>query len=638
MDRNSVIGIILIVAILFGYTLWTMPTEEERAALQRRADSLATVEAEKHARIADESLKADSVNAIAASSPIDTAISPEDRALVDSLRHAGLSKRFGLFAPASEGVAEEVAIANDRLQVSFSTKGARPTVMVLKEYRTYAQSPLLLADPDSGRYAFTFRADQGDISTEDLYFRVEKIDEDAVRFIAPTSSAGKELRITYRLDSASYFLHTDLAFEGMRDLVDPAFFQFNWEIAGRSNEKHQPSEAQKCGIYYKYFTDDRDYIGETKAEEEKLIGRTNWVAFKQDFFTVAMVSDDGFSSNGSRIAVRPIESHAPSGNESRAAHTKHYAATLFFEKGKDADPAVSMRYYLGPNHFGTLRRTEIADFQKIIDLGWGIFGWMNQWLVIPIFNWLDGWGWNYGIIILVLTIVIKLLLMPLTYKNLVASAKMRVLKPEMDAINEKHKDGDAMKKQSATMDLYRKAGVNPASGCVPMLIQLPVLYAMFRFFPASIELRQEKFLWADDLSSYDSIFEWSQYIPLLSDSYGNHISLFTLLMAASTIVYSVINQKQMPSQQNMPGMKLMIYLFPIMMLFFLNNFSAGLSYYYLLANLISIAQMTVLKSWFVDEGKIRAQLELNMRTPKKKSKWQQRLEDLQKQQQQQRRK
>ena len=638
MDRNSVIGIILIVAILFGYTLWTMPTEEERAAIQRRADSLATVEAEKHARLADESLKADSAKAITAASPIDTASSPEDRALVDSLRLAGLNKRFGLFAPASEGVAEEITIANDRLQVSFSTKGARPTVMVLKEYRTYAQTPLLLADPDSGRYAFTFRADQGDISTEDLYFRVEKIGEDAVRFTAPTSSAGKELRITYQLDSASYFLRTDLAFEGMRDLVDPAFFLFNWEIAGRSNEKHQPSEAQKCGIYYKYFTDDRDYIGETKAEEEKLIGRTNWVAFKQDFFTVAMVSDEGFSSNGSRIAVRPIETRTLDGSEFVATHTKHYAATLTFEKGKDADPAVSMRYYLGPNHFGTLRRTEIADFQKIIDLGWGIFGWMNQWLVIPIFNWLDGWGWNYGIIILVLTIVIKLLLMPLTYKNLVASAKMRVLKPEMDAINEKHKDGDAMKKQSATMDLYRKAGVNPASGCVPMLIQLPVLYAMFRFFPASIELRQEKFLWADDLSSYDSIFEWSQYIPLLSDSYGNHISLFTLLMAASTIVYSVINQKQMPSQQNMPGMKLMIYLFPIMMLFFLNNFSAGLSYYYLLANLISIAQMTVLKSWFVDEGKIRAQLELNMRTPKKKSKWQQRLEDLQKQQQQQRRK
>ena len=624
MDRNSIIGIVLIVVILFGYTLWTMPSDEEKAAYQRQLDSLANVEAERYARLEEEKLKADSAKPVVAVAQADTSVSAADQALADSLRAASLSKRFGLFAAATEGKVEEVTIGNERLQVSFSTQGARPTVMVLKEYKTYAQTPLLLADTDSGRYEFTFRADQGDISTKDLFFTAEKVGEDAVRFTAPTSSAGKALRITYKLDSASYFLHADMEFVGLREEVDPAYFQFTWDIAGRSNEKHKPSESQKCGIYYKYFADDRSYIGETEAEEEKLVGRTNWVAFKQDFFTVAMVSDEGFSSNGSRIAVRPIE--APT-------HTKHYAATLTFEKGKDAEPSVSMRYYLGPNHFGTLRRTEIADFQKIMDLGWGIFGWMNQWLVIPIFNFLDGWGWNYGIIILVLTVVIKLLLMPLTYKNLVASAKMRVLKPEMDAINEKHKDGDALKKQQATMDLYRKAGVNPASGCVPMLIQLPVLYAMFRFFPASIELRQERFLWADDLSSYDSIFEWSQYIPLLSDSYGNHISLFTLLMSASTIVYSLINQKQMPTQQGMPSMKLLIWLFPIMMLFFLNNFSAGLSYYYLLANVISILQMTVLKSWCVDEQKIRAQLELNMRTPKKKSRWQQRLEDMQKQQQ-----
>ena len=629
MDRNSIIGIILIVAILFGYTLWTMPSEEEKAAYQRQLDSLANVEAEQHARLTEEKLKADSAKAARASATPDTSASPTDQALVDSLRAASVNRRFGLFAPAAEGKAEEITIANERLQVSFSTKGARPTVMVLKEYRTYKQTPLLLADPDSGRYEFTFRADQGDISTADLYFTAEKLGEDGVRFTAPTTSAGKSLRITCTLDTASYFLNTSMEFVGMKEVVDPSYFQFNWEIAGLSNEKHQPSESQKCGIYFKYFADDRDYIGETEAEEEKLVGRANWVAFKQDFFTVAMVSDEGFSSNGSRIAVRPIETQELQGDQFVATHTKHYSATLLFQKDKTAEPSVSMRYYLGPNHFGTLRRTEIADFQKIMDLGWGIFGWMNQWLVIPIFNWLDGWGWNYGIIILVLTLVIKLLLMPLTYKNLVASARMRVLKPEMDAISEKHKDGDAMKKQQATMDLYRKAGVNPASGCVPMLIQLPVLYAMFRFFPASIELRQEKFLWADDLSSYDSILD----LPFTIPAYGDHVSLFTLLMAASTIIYSIINQKQMPSQQNMPGMKMMIYLFPIMMLFFLNNFSAGLSYYYLLANVISILQMTVLKSWFVDEQKIRAKLELNMRTPKKKSKWQQRLEDMQKQQQ-----
>ncbi|MBK9626981.1 MAG: membrane protein insertase YidC [Flavobacteriales bacterium] len=288
---------------------------------------------------------------------------------------------------------------------------------------------------------------------------------------------------------------------------------------------------------------------------------------------------------------------------------------------------------MGPNHYGTLRRTEIPQFDRIIDLGWGIFGWMNKWLVIPIFNFLDGWGWNYGIIILVLTVVIKLLLMPLTYKNFVSSAKMRVLKPEIDAITEKHKDGDALKKQQATMELYRKAGVNPASGCLPMLVQMPVLFAMFRFFPSSIELRQQSFLWADDLSTFDSIYSWSAQIPLISSMYGNHISLFTILMAASTMVYTAINSNQMPTQQGMPNMKVMMYLFPVMMLFFMNSLPAGLSYYYLLANLISILQMTAFKSLFVNEDKIRMQLLTNMKTPKKKSKWQQRLDDMQKQQQ-----
>lgn len=623
MDRNSVIGIILIVAILFGYTLWTMPSEEERARFQRESDSLALVAAERLAAEAEAKRAAETVAAAPVQQAIipDSASSPADQALIDSLQAAQRAKRFGPFTPASTGKVTEVTIANKRLAVTISTHGARPAVMLLKEYRTYAQTPLLLADPDSGTYELKFIVGGSDLSTRELYFDVEDAQEDAVRLVARTTDPSRALRVTYRLDSASYFLHANMEFMGMQGEVDPRNLLFRWEIAGFSNEKHQPSELQKCGVYYKYFNDDRNYLSETGAEQKKLEGRTNWVAFKQDFFTVAMISEEGFSSNGSQIAITPLD--APT-------HTKHYEAKLLFEKGRDSAPSVAMRYYLGPNHYGTLRRTEIADFERVMDLGWGIFGWMNQWLVIPIFNWLDGWGWNYGIIILVLTIVIKLLLMPLTYKNLVASAKMRVLKPEMDAINEKHKDGDALKKQQATMELYRKAGVNPASGCVPMLIQLPVLYAMFRFFPASIELRQEKFLWADDLSSYDSILDLPFTVPF---GYGDHVSLFTLLMAASTIVYSLINQKQMPTQQGMPSMKLLIWLFPIMMLFFLNNFSAGLSYYYLLANLISIAQMTVLKSWFVDENKIRLQLEKNMRTPKKKSRWQQRLDDLQKQQQ-----
>lgn len=622
MDRNSILGIVLIVAILFGYTWYTMPNAEEQARIAHQQDSLANIALEERAREAEKSLKEKT-----AQPTIDTALavtgatlSATDTTLSDSLRNDVAMRRFGIFHAASEGTPEEVVIENDSLQVSISTHGARPSLIRLKKYQTYKRTPLLLADPDSGVYEFKFFVNDVDVSTTDLFFTAERLGTDGVRLKAATVDPAKYLQLTYQLDTTGHFLDVKAEFVNLEAEMDPGNLFFRWEVAGLNNEKYLPAEIQKCGVYYKYFSADRDYLSETAADEKKLDGRTNWIAFKQDFFTVALVSAEGFAGNGSEIAITPLAD---------SAHTKHYSAKLYFDKERSAQLSVPFRFYLGPNHYGTLHRTEIPQFEKIIDLGWGIFGWMNRWLVIPIFNFLDGWGWNYGIIILVLTIVIKLLLMPLTYKNLVSSTKMRVLKPEIEAINAKNKDADALKKQSATMDLYRKAGVNPASGCLPMLVQMPVLYAMFRFFPASIELRQEKFLWADDLSSYDSILNLPFDVPL----YGDHISLFTLLMSISTIAYSLINQNQMPQQQGMPSMKLMLWLFPIMMLFFLNNFSSGLSYYYLLANVISILQMTLLKSWFVNEDKIRAQLLQNMKTPRKKSRWQQRLEDMQKQQQ-----
>ncbi|MFN6177859.1 MAG: membrane protein insertase YidC [Flavobacteriales bacterium] len=630
MDRNSIIGIVLIVAILFGYTWYTMPSAEEQARMQRTQDSLASVELEKRAREAEAQLSTTTTTTAAA---LDTTAATDtlsleaalESALADSVRNTMLAKRYGTFHPAASGTDSEVVLENERLQVAIRTHGARPTVIRLKEYQTYRKTPLLLADPDSGVYEFRFFQGNLDLSTNDLYFTAEQTTKDAVVLKAATTDPGTWLQITYRLDSTGYFMHVNTAFVGAGANVDPRSLFFRWELLGLHNEKHRETEQQKCGVYFKYFSDDRDYLNETGDDQKELVGRTNWVGFKQDFFTLALVSDEGFAGSGSELSIATLAD---------STHTKRYGAKLFFEKERGAEPAVDMRIYMGPNHYGTLVDTEIAQFDKIMDLGWGIFGWLNKWLVIPIFNWLDGWGWSYGIIILVLTIVIKMLLMPLTWKNFVSSAKMRLLKPELDEINAKFKPDDALKKQQAQMDLYRKAGVNPANGCVPLLIQMPVLYAMFRFFPASIELRQQAFLWADDLSSYDSILDLPFVIPM----YGDHISLFTLLMSASTIVYSLINQQQMPQQPGMPSMKLMIYLFPIMMLFFLNNFSAGLSYYYLLANVISILQMTLFKHLFVNEDKIRAQLVQNMKTPKKKSRWQQRLEDMQKQQQAARRK
>jgi YidC/Oxa1 family membrane protein insertase len=618
MDRNTIIGFTLIIAILFGWTWWTAPNKEEAAQAKRQADSLANVQALQQAARA-----AAAVVAV----QTDTARTNNNPAaqfpLTDSALQIVMNGRFGPFAPAAEGQVQQVVLANEQLEVRLSTKGAAPTWIRLKEFNSYQGEPLLLADPDSGHFTYRFFLGNLDLSTADLYFDV--VEQSAHRAVlrARTTDASKNLTITYTLDSAGYFLGSTAQWNGLEDVVDTKDLYMDWQALGLSNEKHLPSERQKSSVYYKYFNDDRNYLSETDAEEKNLSGRTNWVAFKQDFFTAAVVSETGFSSGD--IAIEPLAD---------SSHTKRYSAKLYFEGGKGSALALPLRFYLGPNHYNTLRRTKIPQFDRIIDLGWGIFGWMNRYLVIPIFNFLGGLKMNYGIIILVLTIAIKLLLMPLTYRNQRSSVRMRALRPETEAINERYKDGDPMKKQQAIMELYRKARVNPAAGCVPLLIQMPVLYAMFRFFPSSIELRQQRFLWADDLSSYDSIAQLPFTVPF---GYGEHVSLFTLLMCASTIVYSLINSNQMPQQQGMPSMKLMIWLFPIMMLFFMNSLPAGLSYYYLLANVISILQMTVLSRWFIDESKLRAELLENMKKPVKKGKWQMRLEEMQKQQKAQRR-
>jgi YidC/Oxa1 family membrane protein insertase len=403
--------------------------------------------------------------------------------------------------------------------------------------------------------------------------------------------------------------------------IDPRNVMFHWDLLGFHNEKDRPTEEHKCSVYYKYLNDDRSYLSETKDDAKKLEARTNWVAFKQDFFTVAMVKKDGFASNGSEVSITTLPNDT--------LYTKRYNAKLFFSQEPSDHATLAMQLYLGPNKFNTLTNTGIPEFNRIIDLGWGIFGWMNRYLVITIFDLLSKFNLSYGIIILVLTVVIKLMLSPIAYKNQKSSVRMRALKPEIAAITAKFGKDDAMKKQQATMDLYRKAGVSPVAGCVPMLLQMPVLWAMFRFYPSSIELRQQPFHWADDLSSYDSIASLPFHIP----GYGDHVSLFTLLMAASTIIYTLVNSKQMPQQQGMPNMKVMMYIFPVMMLFFMNSLPAGLSYYYFLANVISILQMTVISKWLLNEDKLRAELLANMKKPRKKSKWQQRMEEIQKQQQ-----
>ncbi len=632
MDRNTIIGLVLIAAILIGYQVITAPSKEEVARFQRQQDSLAQVELQAEelrakqeaAKTAGDTVKAKAVDPLIAKLAADTTLTDSVRtARIDSARTAETTGRFGVFSPASTGTDEVVTIENDKLQIGIRTKGARPGMIRLKDYKTYGGQPLLLADPDSGEFEYRFFLGNRDVSTKDLHFTAEKLGTTGVRLKAATNDPAKYLAITYQLDSADWMVKMTADLVGLENEVDPRTVMFHWDVVGRQNEKHLPTEQGKCTVFYKYMTEDRDFLSETGDESKKLEGRTNWIAFKQDFFTLAMVKADGFRSNGSEIGIVKLP---PTGT-----HTKHYSAKLFFDQPPSPHASLAMDLYMGPNHFNTLRRTDIPEFERIIDLGWGIFGWVNRFIVIPVFNFLGQFKLSYGIIILVLTIAIKLVLMPIAFRNQKSSARMRALKPEIETINKKFPDPeDMMKRNAANMELYRKAGVSPMAGCVPMLLQMPILYAMFRFFPASIELRQQKFLWADDLSSYDSIATLPFDIPL---GYGNHVSLFTILMAASTMIYTLISSKQMPQQQGMPSMKIMMYIFPVMMLFFMNSLPAGLSYYYLLANVISILQMTLLAKFFINEDKLREELLVNMSKPKKKSKWQQRIEEMQKQQQ-----
>ncbi|MBP7514192.1 MAG: membrane protein insertase YidC [Flavobacteriales bacterium] len=631
MDRNTIIGLVLIAAIFIGFQIINAPSKEEIAAAQaaerRYSDSLALVQ-EEQARKATDTSSSGTRNVVTdpfiARVKADSTISDSTRtARIDSAHQADLLGRFGIFNPSSTGTDEAITLENEKLQVTIRTKGARPALIRLKDYRTWSGKPLLLADPDSSSYEYRFFLGNRDISTKDLHFTAEKLGTTGVRLKAPTNDPSKYLAITYQLDSADWMMRVNAELIGLENEVNPGTVMFHWDITGLQNEKHLPTEQGKCTVFYKYMSEDRNYLSETGDESLKLEGRTNWVAFKQDFFTVAMIKPDGFTANGSEISIKPLPAEGQ--------HTKRYSARLFFDQPASPHASLTMDLYLGPNHFNTLRRTDIPEFERIIDLGWGIFGWVNRFIVIPVFNFLGQFKLSYGIIILVLTIAIKLVLMPIAFRNQKSSARMRALKPEIEAINKKFPNpDDMMKRNTANMELYRKAGVSPMAGCVPMLLQMPILYAMFRFFPASIELRQQSFLWADDLSSYDSIATLPFTVPF---NYGNHVSLFTILMAASTMIYTLISSKQMPQQQGMPSMKIMMYIFPVMMLFFMNSLPAGLSYYYLLANLISILQMTLLGRFFINEEKLREELLVNMSKPKKKSKWQQRIEEMQKQQQ-----
>ncbi|MGC9374420.1 MAG: membrane protein insertase YidC [Bacteroidales bacterium] len=616
MDKNSIIGIILIAAILIVYSVINQPSKDEIERAKHRRDSLELVRQQNEA----EQQKADKA--------IEQTAEPEEQ-LKDTSQKENLIKKYGNFASAAEGEKEFAIVENDLMKIKFSNKGGRIYSVELKDYKTYTQEPLILFDGDSTVFGLNFFSQNKSIITNELFFNLEneknhyivKNDEQSITYRL-YASEDKYIEYVYTVYPGTYMMDFDINFVGINEVIasNLSVIDLKWSMYSPQQEKGADNENMYTTIGYKYYQDDVNTLTSRGKDEnsEELNTRVKWISFQQQFFSSILVAENFFTNAVVEFNNLP--------NSSK--YLKHFRSTIGIPFDYERESTVPLQFYFGPNHYTTLKKHDL-EFGRIIPLGWGIFGWINRFVVIPVFNILDNFIANYGLIILILTILIKAVLFPLTYKSYLSTAKMRVLKPEIDLINKKFpKKEDAMKKQQATMALYKKAGVNPMGGCIPMLIQFPILIALFRFFPASIELRQKSFLWADDLSSYDSILDLPFDIPF----YGDHVSLFTLLMALALFFSTKINSVQMgDSNQQMPGMKFMTnYMMPVMLLFFFNGYSAGLSYYYFLSNVITMGQTLIIRR-FVDDETLLRKLHENKKKPVKKSKWQQRLEEAAKQ-------
>lgn len=521
-------------------------------------------------------------------------------------------KQLGFFNPKPESPVVSY-LENSNLKITFDPLGAKIASAELLNHKRYDGGALDLIEGQTSKMNWIYTVNGIPVQTQNLYFET----------ISNTAS-----EITYRLShSASEFIEiryslsegNDLNYE-MRSVGMEAYISgqpvFEWSIDALQLEKTKDNLQNPTTVYYRQKGDVDNLSARGDDSEDQ--SDVEWIAFKQQFFSSILTPT--FTLPQAQMSTLPIEDEV---------HTKRMTARM--PLAEQASYAFTFSFV--PNQYNTLKEYNLG-FDEMIPLGWGIFGWVNRWMVIPVFNFFDGLNWNYGIIILVMAIGIKLILLPFQYRSYFSMAKMRVLKPELDEINEKNKDN--MKKQQAQMELYRKAGVNPLGGCLPMLFQLPFLIAMFRFFPASFELRGQKFLWADDLSSYDSIATLPFEIPF----YGDHVSLFTLLMALSLFFYTRINQQMTPQSGNSQmaqQMKIIQYIMPFMMLFWFNSYASGLSYYYFLANVISFGQQYAIRS-FIDEDAIHAKLQENKKKDKPKSKFSQRLESMMKEQQAQKKK
>lgn len=605
MDKNTITGLVLIAILLVGFSFLSRPSKEQLEAQQRYYDSIALVQQ----READ--LKAKAEAALA---------NEKAEAVNDST---------SVFFHALEGQNEKVTIQNDVMELAVCTKGGTPFSVTLKEYMEQdKKTPLTLFNGNDIDLNFLFYNKRETIQTQNYYFKaVNRTDSTLTMRLA--ASADSYIDFNYALRQGSYLVDFNIHAVGMENLLAAGnnHVDIEWSQRARQIEKGYTYENRLAELTYKVSGEGTDYLSAAKNDEKEVAEPLNWIAFKNQFFSSVFITDANFEK--AKLASK-METQG-------SGYIKDYSAemnTLFDPTGKET---TQMYFYFGPNHYKTLTaldndRDSEWELNKLVYLGWPLFRWVNKWFIINIFDWLSGWGLSMGMVLLLLTLIVKAVVFPATWKTYLSSAKMRVLKPKIDVINQKYpKQEDAMKKQQEIMTLYSQYGVSPMGGCLPMLIQMPVLIALFMFIPSAIELRQQGFLWADDLSTYDAFVTFPFRIPFL----GSHLSLFCVLMT----VTNILNTKYMMQQQDtganpqMAAMKWMSYLMPVMFLFILNDYPSGLNYYYFLSTLISVATTLVLRKT-TNEAKLLAQLEANKKDPKKMktSGFAARLEAMQKQQ------
>ena len=612
MDKNTITGFVLIGLILFGFTWYQSRQYDKQIAYQAQLDSIAAVE--RAAGMAAESI-ADSLQASAAEEGASAPVQGKTAIYKDSLLNL-----------ASGGEERIVTISNDKIEVAFTTKGAQPYSAKVKEYRNYDSTDLYIFRPGASEMGIGIYAGET-INTKDFYFDVIEATDSSAAFSLQFAGGGSIIQ-RYALSEGSYMMTNTLTFKDMDNVIpkNATFCDFDWALTIPRMEKGYKNEMQYSKVDY-YFDGEKkpEEIGRGRNASKRIENSLEWFAFQQQFFSAIVRPDSRFSSGQVSVKFHPEDDPQRNLMDCGAKMRSGFQISDNVVMVKD--------FYLGPNHYQTLKSYG-RKYEKIIPLGGWLVGWFTKFVIIPLFNFLHRFISNFGIIILLMTLFIKIVVLPFSYKSYSSSAKMQAIKPEIDKLNEKYpKEEDALKKQQAMMDIYKRAGINPMGGCLPMLLQFPILWAMFRFFPASIELRQQSFLWADDLSAYDSIIDFGMRIPLI----GDHISLFALLMALSMFFYSKISmQGQMSGNDpNTASMRFMsVYMMPIMMFFICNSLSSGLSYYYLLSNLITMLETFIIKKFFVRPEDVLARLKASEGKPQPKSKWQKRLEEAQKMQQQ----